>query len=283
MAPGFHKDTLKDQVILVTGGGTGLGRAMVERFLDCGAKVAISGRREEVLSKVAEELAPKGEVLPVQCDVRDIHQVDDMVESAIARFGRIDGLVNNAAANFVSPTDSLSPNAFRVIIDTVLMGSVNCTLTLGKIWLENKQKASVLNIVAGYATNGSNYVVPSAAAKAGVQTLTRSLAVEWGRHGIRFNAISPGQFPTEGAWDRLIPENLQAKCKNAVPLGRFGESAELADLAVFLFSDLSGYINGEVIHIDGGLGLNLGGEFNFLDSLSPGEWKDMVRKARLKK
>jgi NAD(P)-dependent dehydrogenase (short-subunit alcohol dehydrogenase family) len=203
--PMLRDDALKGKVIVVTGGGTGLGRAMGTYFLKLGAKLVITSRKLEVIQKTALEMEAEtaGQVLAVQCDVRDDVQVKNVLAQTLAKFGKVDGLVNNAAGNFISPTERLSANAFSSIIDIVLKGSVNCTLAFGKHWIAEKQPASVLNIVTTYAFTGSAYVVPSACAKGGVLALTRSLAVEWGKYGIRTNAIAPGPFPTKGAWDRL--------------------------------------------------------------------------------
>lgn len=274
----FSEQLLAGKTAVITGGGSGLGFAMAERFLQLGARVAISGRRESVLREAAVTLGALGEILAIPCDVRDLFQVEELFAETVDRWGSIDILVNNAAANFVSPTEDLTPNAFRVIVDTVLMGTINATLTIGKQWIQEARGGSVLNIVTGYATNGSSFVVPSAAAKAAVQTLTKSLAVEWAKYGVRFNAIAPGQFPTAGAFDRLLPTaELREMAITKIPAGRFGDPEELANLAAFLVSDLSSYITGEVIHIDGGFGLNLAGELNSLDVLSKQDWA-MVRK-----
>jgi len=277
--PMLRDDALKGKTIVVTGGGTGLGRAMGSYFLKLGANLVITSRKLEVLQKTADEMATEtgGEVLAVQCDVRDYGQVENVLAQALAKFGKVDALLNNAAGNFISPTERLSANAFSSIIDIVLKGSVNCTLAFGKHWIKEKQAASVLNIVTTYAFTGSAYVVPSACAKGGVLAMTRSLAVEWGKYGIRTNAIAPGPFPTKGAWDRLLPGDLAEKFdfKNRVPLKRVGENQELANLAAFLISDFSGYINGEVITIDGGEWLQGAGQMNGLEAI-PNEMWDML-------
>jgi NAD(P)-dependent dehydrogenase (short-subunit alcohol dehydrogenase family) len=278
--PMLREGALKDRVIVVTGGGSGLGKAMTTYFLELGAKVVISSRNIEKLKDTAKELEEKtgGKVLPVQCDVRHYDQVEAMLQASLTAFGKVDGLLNNAAGNFISPTERLSSNAFDTIIDIVLKGTKNCTLAFGKHWINIKQpKATVLNIVTTYAWTGSAYVVPSATAKAGVLAMTRSLAVEWAKYGMRFNAIAPGPFPTKGAWDRLLPGNLQEEfdMRKKIPLRRVGEHQELANLAAYLMSDFSSFVNGEVVTIDGGEWLQGAGEFNMLEKI-PQEMWDML-------
>ncbi|GAB1463647.1 SDR family oxidoreductase [Pedobacter sp.] len=277
--PMLKDDALKGKTIVVTGGGTGLGKAMGTYFLKLGANLVITSRKLEVLQKTAAEMEAEtgGKVLAVQCDVRDYGQVENLLAATISKFGSADILVNNAAGNFISPTERLSANAFSSIIDIVLKGTVNCTLAFGKHWIAAKQAASVLNIVTTYAFTGSAYVVPSACAKGGVLALTRSLAVEWGKYGIRTNAIAPGPFPTKGAWERLLPGDLAEKFdfKNRVPLKRVGDHQELANLSAFLVSDFSNYINGEVITIDGGEWLQGAGQMNGLEAI-PTEMWDML-------
>lgn len=272
--------TLKDKVIVVTGGGSGLGKSMTKYFLELGAKVAITSRNLEKLQNTAIELEAEtgGKCLPVQCDVRSYEQVEAMLKQVLDRFGKVDVLLNNAAGNFISPTERLSASAFDTIIDIVLKGSKNCTLAFGKHWIDTKQEnTNILNIVTTYAWTGSAYVVPSATAKAGVLAMTRSLAVEWAKYGIRTNAIAPGPFPTKGAWDRLLPGDLKEKFDLAkkVPLKRVGDHQELANLAAYLVSDFSAYINGEVITIDGGEWLKGAGQFNLLEAV-PDEMWDML-------
>jgi NAD(P)-dependent dehydrogenase (short-subunit alcohol dehydrogenase family) len=283
--PMFRDNALKGKTIVVTGGGTGLGKAMSTYFLKLGANVVITSRKLDVLQKTAEEMQQEtaGRVLAVKCDVRNYEEVTALLDQTIKVFGSVNGLLNNAAGNFISPTERLSANAFSTIIDIVLKGTSNCTLAFGKHWIEQKQAAAILNIVTTYAFTGSAYVVPSACAKGGVLALTRSLAVEWGRYGIRTNAIAPGPFPTKGAWDRLLPGDMGKKFdfKNRVPLKRVGEYQELANLAAFLISDFSGYINGEVITIDGGEWLQGAGQFNGLEAVTPEMWdmlEQMIRK-----
>ena len=282
----LKEGALKGQTIIVTGGGTGLGRSMGKYFLELGANLVITSRKIEVLEKSAKELEEEtgGTVLPVQCDVRDYEQVENVLKVTEERFGQINGLLNNAAGNFVSPTERLSNRAFDTIIDIVLKGTTNFTLALGKKWIEQKQAGTVLNIVTTYAWTGSGYVVPSACAKAGVLSMTRSLAVEWAKYKIRLNAIAPGPFPTEGAWSRLLPGDLVKKFDPAklVPVGRVGEHQELANLAAYLMSDYSAYVNGEVVTIDGGEWLMGAGEFSHLEKI-PQEMWDMLEASRGKK
>jgi NAD(P)-dependent dehydrogenase (short-subunit alcohol dehydrogenase family) len=280
-------NALKGKTIVVTGGGTGLGKAMSTYFLELGANVVITSRKLDVLQKTAAELEEKtgGKVLALACDVRNDFEVEQVLKQTLETFGAVHGLLNNAAGNFISPTERLSAKAFGVIIDIVLKGTVNCTLAFGKHWIAQKQPASILNIVTTYAFTGSGYVVPSACAKGGVLAMTRSLAAEWGHYGIRCNAIAPGPFPTKGAWDRLLPGDLAKKFdfKNRVPLKRVGEHQELANLAAYLISDFSGYVNGEVITIDGGEWLQGAGQFNGLEAVTPDMWdmlEQMIRNTK---
>lgn len=272
----LRDDALKGKTILVTGGGTGLGRAMSTYFLKLGANVIISSRKLDVLTKAAEEMEAEtgGKVLPLACDVRNYEEVEAVIEQGINTFGSITGVLNNAAGNFISPTERLSHRGFDVVVDIVLKGTYNMTLAMGKKWIEQKSPGTFLNIVTTYAWTGSGYVVPSAAAKAGVLAITRSLAVEWAKYGIRSNAIAPGPFPTEGAWSRLLPGDLVKKFDPAklVPVGRVGEHQELANLAAYLMSDFSAYINGEVVTIDGGEWLQGAGEFSHLEKITPEMW-----------
>lgn len=277
---------LKDKVIVITGGGTGLGRTMGSYFLELGAKLAICGRRQEVLEKAASEMMAEygSEVFAFPCDVRKYEEVEAFRDATLAHYGKVDVLLNNAAGNFISPTERLSPGAFDAVIDIVLKGSKNCTLAFGKHWIQNKeQQKVVLSITTTYATTGSAFVVPSAMAKAGVSAMTRSLAVEWARYGIRFNAIAPGPFPTEGAWSRLLPGDIpdMLKIENQVPLKRAGEKMELANLAAFLVSDFAAYMNGEIVTIDGGEWLLGAGELNFLEAV-PDEMWDWIGEATRK-
>ncbi|MDG2342755.1 MAG: SDR family oxidoreductase [Cytophagales bacterium] len=282
----LKENSLKDKVILVTGGGSGLGKSMVKYFLELGANVIITSRREELLNDVAKEFNSKyeSEVFPIACDVRKINEVENVINESFKKFGKIDCLVNNAAGNFISPTERLSTRAFDAVIDIVLKGTINFTLTLGKRWIKDKSEGNILNIVTTYSWTGSGYVVPSACAKAGVLSMTRSLAVEWAKYKIRSNAIAPGPFPTKGAWDRLLPGDLKEKLdlSKKVPVGRVGEHQELSNLAAYLLSDYSSYINGEVITIDGAEWLKGAGQFNHLEIISDQMW-DMFEMMRKKK
>ena len=271
-------ESLSDKVIWVTGGGTGLGKSMVKSFINLGARVAISGRRLEKLEEAQKEIS-RDRILTVVCDVRESVQVESALSKIVDHFGICNGLVNNAAGNFISPTERLSHRAFDIILDIVLKGTKNCTLSCGKYWIKNNIPANVLNIVTTYASTGSGYVVPSAMAKAGVLAMTRSLAVEWAKYGQRHNAIAPGPFPTKGAWDRLFPEVMKKKVslKNRIPLRRMGEHQELTNLASYLMSDYSSYINGEVVTIDGGEWLQGAGQFNQMESITKDEW-DILEK-----
>ena len=265
----FRNDLLQQKRILITGGGTGLGKGMAQRFLELGARVYICGRRLEVLKQTETELeraTGKG-ISSIACDVRQREAVEQMIET-IWRAGPLDAVVNNAAGNFIARTEELSPRAFDAVIGIVLMGTLNVTMACGRRWLKESRRGTVLNISATYAPTGSAYVVPSAVGKAGVEALTRSLAVEWGNRGIRMNAIAPGPIPTEGAFSRVLPrKDLEQAALDRNPLHRFGTVEELANLAAFLVSDGSGYINGEVVRMDGGEFLQGAGEFSALGRL----------------
>lgn len=275
--------SLKSKTIIITGGGTGLGRSMGKYFLDLGANLVITSRKREVIEKTAAELSKEtgGKVLAIPCDVRKYEEIENVIRESEAAFGAITGVVNNAAGNFISPTERLSHRAFDIIVDIVLKGTYYTTLAAGKNWIEKKQPGTFLNIVTTYAWTGSGYVVPSACGKAGVLALTRSLAVEWAKFNIRSNAIAPGPFPTEGAWSRLLPGELarQFDPSKRVPLKRVGEHQELANLAAYLMSDFSSFVNGEVITIDGGEWLRNGGEFSHLEAIPDEVW-DQIEKSR---
>jgi NAD(P)-dependent dehydrogenase (short-subunit alcohol dehydrogenase family) len=291
----LRDDALKGKTIIVTGGGTGLGKSISRYLLQLGANITICSRRQHVIDETAKELMAEmgrssvlggdgagsgglGEVLAVPCDVRNPLEIENVMAKTIEKFGRIDGLLNNSAGNFISPTERLSYKAFDTIVDIVLRGTYYFTLAVGKYWIENKIPGTVLNISTTYATTGSGYVVPSAVAKGGALIMTKSLAAEWGKYGIRLNAIAPGPFPTKGAWDRLFPEPLASMMDptSRIPLHRVGEHGELANLAAFLLSDYSGYITGESITIDGGEVL-MAGEFSHLENVTEEQW-DMIGK-----
>ncbi len=282
----YNKDALNGEVIIVTGGGSGLGRAMSERFAELGAKVVIAARTEDRLVKAASEIASStgGDVLPAVCDVRSADSCANVLKQAIDKYGKVTGLVNNAAGNFLCPSEDLSDNAFSTVVDIVLNGTWNMTQAVGKHMIERGEGGAMLNIVVAYAWTGSAFVLPSAAAKAGVLAMTRSLAVEWGSaYDIRLNAIAPGLFPTKGAWDRLVPDGgLEEQIKSHVPLRRFGEAAELAELAVYLMAPSSGYMNGECVTIDGGRQWS-GGEFNEFTRMDRTAVKQMMSAMRPKK
>jgi NAD(P)-dependent dehydrogenase (short-subunit alcohol dehydrogenase family) len=279
----FEKNLLAGRAILITGGGTGLGRSMAMRLAGLGAKIFLAARREEPLRETCEAIrAAGGTAAWGSCDVRDFAAVEKMTEAAERELGGIDTLVNNAAGNFIARTEKISPNAFNAVTGIVLNGSFHCTLALGRKWIAGKRPGNILNIVTTYAAagSGSGFVVPSACAKAGLLAMTRSLAVEWARYRIRLNAIAPGPFPTEGAWSRLMPSaDYEKRAKEAHPMKRFGRHEELADLAAYLLSEQSGYINGECVVIDGGLWLKGAGEFNDLADLPEATW-EMLEQAR---
>lgn len=270
----FEAGLLTGKRILVTGGGTGLGLSMGRRFLELGAELVICGRREQVLAEAAESLSKEtgGSIETHACDVREAEAVGRMIEAIWAK-RPLDALVNNAAGNFIARSEELSPRAVDAVLGIVLHGSAYATLACGRRWLQERRPAAVLSIVTTYAWTGSAYVVPSAMAKAGVLAMTRSLAVEWGGRGVRLNAIAPGPFPTPGAWERLVPRpELAREFETKNPLGRPGRHIELANLASYLLSDGAGYINGEVVTIDGGEWLQGAGQFNFLREMTESDW-----------
>ncbi len=277
----FRLDLLAAKRILITGGGTGLGKGMAARFLELGATVYVCGRREEVLKQTTSELASNGPIHALACDVRNLDAVESMIDK-IWKDGRLDILVNNAAGNFIARTEDLSPRAFESVIGIVLMGTLHCTMACGRRWLKSGHRGTVLSISATYAPVGSAFVVPSAVSKAGVEALTRSLAVEWGNRGIRMNAIAPGPIPTQGAFSRVVPlPQLETAALDRNPLHRFGTIEELANLAAFLVSDGSGYINGEVIRMDGGEFLQGAGEFSNLGRiLKEEDWQALKPRKR---
>jgi NAD(P)-dependent dehydrogenase (short-subunit alcohol dehydrogenase family) len=300
--PMLKENSLKGKTIIVTGGGTGLGKSMAKYFLQLGAKVAIASRKEDVLIKTANELRKEvtpclkgedkdnsslqggghGSILPVKCDIRNYEEVEAMMKTVIEKFGSFNVLLNNAAGNFISPTERLSHRAFDTVVDIVLKGSYNCTLAAGKYWIKEKIKGNVLSTLAAYAFTGSGYVVPSACGKAGVLALTQSLAVEWGKYGIRLNAITPGPFPSEGAWSRLLPGEFMQKFDPAktTALNRLGEHQELANLAAYLVSDFSSFMTGENLVIDGGQWLKGAGQFSALDKIPAEMWDTIEQLSR---
>jgi NAD(P)-dependent dehydrogenase (short-subunit alcohol dehydrogenase family) len=265
----FKKDTLQNETILITGGGSGLGLSMAHTFAELGADIAICGRTEEKLQKATDELKKQGtNVQYYVTDVRDYEAVGEMFNKAISDFGQLTGLVNNAAGNFLSASEDLTPGGFKAVVDIVLHGTFNCTHHFGNHRIKKKGSGNILNIVTTYAEDaGSAFVLPSACSKAGVLAMTRSLAFEWAEYNIRVNAIAPGPFPTEGAWTRLFPtKKFEKKYLDKIPAGRYGRHEELANLAAFLMSDLAPYITGESVTIDGGEKLSAG-QFNFIDSM----------------
>ena len=268
--------TFENKVILITGGGTGLGKSMGNYLIKLGAKLIITSRKIEVIEKTADEFNNQYEnsTIAIQGDVRKIEDVKNVIEQGVSKFGNIDILVNNAAGNFISPTERLSSGAFDAIIDIVLKGTSYFTLELGKYWIKNKKSGNILNITTTYAWTGSGYVVPSAASKGGVLALTRSIAAEWAKYNIRCNAIAPGPFPTEGAWNRLVPPGFSKfiDIKKRIPLKRVGEHQELANLVAYLLSDYSAYITGEVVTIDGGEWIYNAGQFTWLDKIPSKLW-----------
>jgi NAD(P)-dependent dehydrogenase (short-subunit alcohol dehydrogenase family) len=272
----FKDDLLRGAHVLITGGGTGLGKSTGRRLLELGAALSICGRRPEVLEATAAEhrAATGGTVRTFACDVREPAAVEAMVDAADAE-QPLTALLNNAAGNFLAKSEELSPRALDAVVGIVLKGSLNATLALGRRWLAAGRPGTVLSIVTSYAWTGSAYVLPSAVAKAGVLAMTRSLAVEWGGRGVRLNAIAPGPFPTEGAWERLVPRPELARAfETRNPLGRAGAHRELADLVAFLLAPGSAYINGEVVTIDGGEWLQGAGQFSFLmDMLGEEDWE----------
>ena len=272
----FKDNLLKGKKILVTGGGTGLGREMATHFAMHGAELYICGRRQNVLEETANIISSKydSKVHFDTLDIRDSKDVDDFVQSIFEK-GPLDGLVNNAAGNFISPTKDLSPKGFDAISNIVFHGTFYMTHSVGKRWIESSKKGSIINILTTWVWTGSPYVVPSAMSKSGINTMTKSLAAEWGKYGIKINGIAPGPFPTKGAWERLNPDNNDESMMDTVPLGRVGEMIELQNLATFLMADGCDYLTGQTIGIDGAQYLTGGGTFSQLDKLTDDDWEKM--------
>ena len=284
----LKKESLNDKTYIVTGGGSGLGYSMSKYILELGGNVIIVSRDEEKLKKAALELAEfcsGNKVKYIVCDVRDSRSVENVINTSFEMFDNVYGLLNNAAGNFISPTENLSPNAFSTVIDIVLKGTCNFTLLFGKKCIELNRKAKILNIITTYAFTGSGYVVPSSAAKGGVLSLTKSIAAEWSKYKIYCNAIAPGPFPTEGAWSKLFPKpfSMFFDLEKKLPLKRYGHHQELANLAAFLLSDYSDYINGEAITIDGGEWIGKAGQFNMLEKVPKKLWSAINKMTRKKK
>ena len=273
----FQTDLLNGQTLLITGGGSGLGRAMALRCAALGARVGVVGRRAEPLAEtVALIEAAGGQGACAPCDVRDPASVTAAVDAIEEALGPVTTLVNNAAGNFLAATEDLSPGAFAAVISIVLNGTFHCTLELGRRWIARGNGGHVLDILTTYAWTGSAFVVPSACAKAGVLAMMKSLAVEWATYGIRLNGIAPGPFPTEGAFSRLMPPAMLEAATGQIPLGRFGRPEELADLAAFLMSPMAAYMTGECVVFDGGEVLKAGQEFSRMTDLPRAEVKAVL-------
>ena len=273
----FQKDLLKNKRILVSGGGSGLGKAMATRYLELGADVYICGRRKSVLDETAKELMDMhgGSVKSISCDIKVPEAIEDMVDEIWSE-GPLTGLLNNAAGNFISRTEDLSPRAFTAISNIVFNGTFYMTNAIGKRWLAENLKGSIISILTTWIDSSGPYTVPSAMSKSGLATMTRSLAAEWGNRGIRLNAISPGPFPTKGAWDRLAPGGKGANMMEAIPMKRTGELSELANLATFLMADGVDYLTGEIITIDGAQWLYHAGNFyEMLKDVTDQEWEQL--------
>jgi NAD(P)-dependent dehydrogenase (short-subunit alcohol dehydrogenase family) len=273
----FQAGLLNGRTIVITGGGSGLGAEMARRFAGLGARVAVLGRRKEKLDEVVASIeSAGGKASAYACDVREMAAVQEVA----GRIGQVDGLVNNAAGNFLAASEDLSSNAFKTVVDIVLNGTFHCTSAFGKKMIEGGRGA-IVNIVTTYAWTGSAFVLPSACAKAGVLAMTRSLAVEWAAYGVRVNAIAPGPVPTEGAFSRLLPDpSLEEAARNRIPLKRFGTPLEIADAATYLLSDGAGYVTGDCLTIDGGEWLRNGGEFSWATDFDRAALKQMLKAMR---
>jgi len=281
----FKDRILEGRTVVVTGGGTGLGLSMALRFAELGANLVLTSRDPAHIEPASQRVRQLGvKALPVRCDVRNFAEVESMIADAERELGGVDVLVNNAAGNFLCPTEDLTPNGFAAVVGIVLQGTFHASLAAGRRMIASGKGGVILNMLATYAWTGSGFVVPSASAKAGVLAMTRSLAVEWAKYRIRVNAIAPGPFPTEGAWSALMasPE-LEDVAKQRIPLKRFGEHEELTNLAAYLVSDYAGYITGEAVTIDGGRWLGGTGDFNQLAMMEPAEIKPLVAAMRGKR
>ena len=278
--------TFNNKVVLITGGGTGLGKSIGEYLVKLGAKIIITSRRQNIIDETAEEFnkISKNSTIAIAGDVRNHEDVKNVIETGFKHFKSIDCLINNAAGNFISPTERLTPGAFDAIIDIVLKGSTYYTLLLGKKWIKNKIPGTILNITTTYAFTGSGYVIPSACAKGGLSSMTRSIAAEWAKYKIRCNAIAPGPFPTKGAWDRLVPPGFSKfiNMTKRIPLKRMGEHQELSNLAAYLLSDYSSYMTGEIVTLDGGEWTYNAGQFSFLDKIPKAMWSLIEKTIRKK-
>jgi NAD(P)-dependent dehydrogenase (short-subunit alcohol dehydrogenase family) len=287
----FKPDVLSGKRILITGGGTGLGKELARAFVAHGAAVHICGRRQAVLDETVGELRAEarhgGSIDSHACDVRDAAQIDAMVERIWAS-GPLTGLINNAAANFISPSIDISPRGFEAVRSTVMDGALHSTLACGRRWIAQGLPGSVVSMLVTWVWTGSPYVLPSTMAKTAIHAMTMSLAVEWGRHNVRVNAVAPGPFPTESAWEKLSPipkANVGAASSEKVPMGRFGRMSELAQLLIFLQADGCEYLTGQTIAIDGGHHLAAPSTFAELEALTPEDWAEAkaVVRARAEK
>merc|ERR1712168_793805 len=273
-------DTFKDKLILITGGGTGLGKAMATKFAHLNGTVIIASRKLPVLESAAAEINEKigsNKIVAKQLDVRNVENITNLYDSIQDEFNTVpDVIINNAAGNFISPTERLSHSAFNNILDIVLKGTSSMTLEAGKRMIKADKPGVFLSITVPYATSGSAYVVPSACAKAGVEALTKSLAAEWGQYGIRMNAIAPGPIYTEGAFSRLDPTGaFVQKSLDKIPTGRLGETEEIANLATYLCSDYSSWTSGDIVNFDGGNIRSLSGMFDDIRQVPKESW-DMI-------
>ncbi|MGH7496267.1 MAG: SDR family oxidoreductase [bacterium] len=277
----FKPDLLSGRIACITGGGSGLGLSMAKRFAELGAKIVILGRNPDRLAQGAQAIGEAGqgrEAATFACDVRDYESVTRTMNEIEQQVGLPHVLVNNAAGNFLAASEDLSPGGFDAIVKIVLYGTFNCTHALANKWIAALRPGTILNIVATYADNGSAFVLPSACAKAGVLTMTRSLAVEWATYNIRVNAIAPGPFPTAGAWQRLLPtKEIEENARQRIPSRRFGKHEELSNLAAFLVAEGADFITGECVAIDGAEALAGAGQFSSFMNMDRPQLKGMLR------